>query len=285
MKILTGITELTTDSIDKESLSDIWNKISGLSILGVVKIITLVIVLAILIRLILSLTNKLLARSHIEPTVHGFIRSMVRVGLYFVAVVIVCGSLGINTASLIAVLSVAGLALSLAMQGALSNLAGGMVLLMTKPFHVGDYVEIGGHEGFVQEINMTYTQIVTYQHLKISIPNSNVTSADIVNYSVEGRRRVDLVVSAGYDCPIEAVKQALVQAVRAVPQLAESDEIFARVSGYQDSCIEYTVRAWCDNADYWDAYFNLMERIKYSFEENGVMMTYPHLHVHMEGRH
>jgi small conductance mechanosensitive channel len=268
--------------IDAEEVSSFVSTLKSLSWGSVVKILLLAVVLVVLVKLLNQLFGRLIARSKIDKSLHGFLRATIKIVLYFMAITILAGSLNIDVTSLIAVLSVAGLALSLAIQGALSNLAGGIVILTTKPLHVGDYVAVGSDEGTVEEIGMTYTRLLTPDSRSIYIPNSTVTSSNVVNYTVDGKRRVDLVVTASYNAPVDAVKAALEQAAGSVATVDKEMPLFARVSGYQDSNIAYTVRAWCKSADYWDAYFDLMEAVKRSFDENGIAMTYPHLNVHLD---
>lgn len=267
--------------VDTEEVSSFLNTLKGLSLSSILKLVLLAVVLVILVKLLLGMFSRLLEKSKVDKSLHGFLKTSVQIVLWFVAVMILAGSLHIDVTSLIALLSVAGLALSLAIQGALSNLAGGIVILVTKPLRVGDYVVIGGDEGFVEEISMTYTKLATYDRRIVYIPNSTVTSSNVTNYTAEGKRRVDLTISASYDCGVDDVKSALVEAVKAVPTLADSEEIFARVSGYKDSAIEYTVRAWCKTDDYWTAYYDLMESVKRSFDQNGIAMTYTNLNIHM----
>ena len=209
-------------------------------------------------------------------------RAGCRILLCFVAVTIVASSLNIDVTSLIALLSVAGLALSLALQGALSNLAGGIVILTTKPLHAGDYVSIGDSEGFVEEIGMTYTQLMTFDRRTIFIPNSTVTSSNIVNYTMDGKRRVEIEVSASYDADIDRVKTALREALDTVGGFYEDPPYFIHVKGYGESAIEYSVRAYCKGDDYWEQYYALLEEIKRTFDKNGIPMTYPHLNVHIQ---
>lgn len=244
-------------------------------------VITLVVCLVV-IQVLLRILNRFLERSKIERTLHSFIRSITRVLLYFLTILIVVGSLGIDVTSLVALFSVVGLALSLALQGTLSNLAGGIMLLVTKPFLVGDFVEIGAHSGTVLEINLVYTQLNTLDNKRVSIPNSEVSSGRVVNYSTEGCRRVDLTVSASYDAPVDTVKKALMEAVeRQEKVLDKPAPPFVRLLSYGDSAIEYVVRVWCATGDYWDVYFDLQEEFKRSFDRHGIEMTYPHLNVHM----
>lgn len=272
---------LTATQIDTEELTSFVSTLKGLSLGSILKIVLLAVVLLTVIRLLNNLVEKFLTRSKIDKSLHGFLRATAKIVMYLIAAMILAGSLNIDVTSLIALLSVTGLALSLAIQGALSNLAGGIVILTTKPLHVGDYVTIGSEEGTVEEIGMTYTKLMTWDRRMIFIPNSTVTSSNVVNYTVGGKRRVDLTVTASYDADIETVKTALRAAAASVPQLLPEEPVFARVTGYKDSSIEYALRGWCQNENYWDAYFNLLEAVKVSFDQSGVQMSYPHLNVHM----
>ena len=193
---------------------------------------------------------------------------------------VVAGSLGIDTSSLLAVLSVAGLAASLALPASLSNLASGINILLTKPFVVGDFVTAGTYSGTVQEIRIAYTQLSTPENQVGMIPNRTVTASVIINYSTQSKRRLDLTVSASYDAPTELVLEALREAA-AIPQVLPDEPSMFRLSGYGDSAINYLLRVWTTTADYWDAYFDILERVRTSFEARGIEMTYPHLNVHM----
>lgn len=267
--------------IDSEEVSSLLGTIKNLSLSSVIKIAVLIIILIVLVKLLIKLSERLVERSRIDKSLHGFLRTSIRIVLYFLAATIVAGSLHVDVTSLIAVLSVAGLAVSLALQGALSNLASGLVILTTRPLQVGDYVSVGDCEGFVEEISMTYTKLAAYDRRKIFIPNSTVTSSNVVNYTLEGRRRVELTVTASYGSDMDTVKRALQEAVDTVPGFYDDPPVFIHVTAYEESAVAYTVRAWCSNDDYWDNYYALLEEIKRSFDRNGVEMTYPHLNVHM----
>lgn len=271
----------TPVDLDPEEVSSFVGMLKELSLSAVLKIIVLILVLIVLVQLLQKLFDRFLNRSKIDRSLYGFLRAGVKILLYFIAATIVAGSLQIDVTSLIAVLSVAGLALSLALQGALGNLASGIVILTTKPFRAGDYVLIDGQEGYVEDIGMTYTKLAAYDKRIIFIPNSTVTSGSIINYTVEGKRRVDITVTASYDAPVDAVKAALHSAVERVPDFLTDPPVFVRVSAYEESAIAYTVRAWCSCEDYWDCYYDLLETIKIVFDETGIHMTYPHLNVHM----
>ena len=173
------------------------------------------------------------------------------------------------------------LAVSLSLQNMLTNVIGGFTILSTHPFHSGDYVEIAGQSGTVQEINMTYTRLATFDNKLISIPNSAVVAAQIVNYSAADTRRVDIPVSASYDAPTQKVIDALVQA-GTMDNVLLTPAPSACVSSYGDSAIAYTLRVWAKTEDYWDVYFALTQRVKDVFDEQGIAMTYPHLNVHLD---
>lgn len=272
---------LTAVNVDTTAIAGVFSTLAAMSLPSILKIVLLVVVLLVVIRLLSRLFEKFLAKSKVEKSLHGFLRAAVKVVLYFVAVMIVAGSLDVDVTSLVALLSVAGLALSLALQGSLSNLASGIVILTTKPMRADDYVKIGAEEGTVQEIGMTYTKLATVDNRAVYIPNSTVTSSNVVNYTVEGKRRVDLTVSASYDDAVDDVKAALRAAAEKVPTVLKDEDIFARVTNYGGSTIEYALRVWCKGEDYWTCYFDLLEEVKRSYEENGVKMSYQHINVHM----
>ncbi len=154
-----------------------------------------------------------------------------------------------------------------------------VMLLTSKPYQVGDFVEISGMQGTVREIGILSTKLVTIDGRLISIPNSQAVSGSITNFSTEEDRRVVLSVSASYDDDIEKVKSALVKAAQD-PRVLPIEPVFARVSSYGDNAIEYTLRFWVKNADYWSVYFDVLENVKRVFDEDGISMTYPHLVVH-----
>jgi len=233
------------------------------------------------IKIIMGIVTRSVEKLPIEKTLHKFAISVVKVILYFIALLIVAQSLGIDVTSLLAVFSLAGLAISLSVQSSLANLASGVMMLLTKPFTVGDFIEAGGVSGVVQEISFVYTKVMTGDNKIVYIPNSDVAAAKISNYSTEPMRRVDLNFTASYDAPIENVKNALLAAVKDCGVFVDDPATFVNVNSYQASSIEYVVRAWCKNADYWTGYFALLENVKKEFDANGIEMTYDHINVHM----
>lgn len=183
--------------------------------------------------------------------------------------------------SLVALLSVLGLAVSLAVQGTLSNLAGGIMLLTARPFAAGNFVEAGGVSGVVREVGLVYTKLVTMDNKVVYVPNGDISAKTIINYTAEKKRRVELTFSASYDAPIEKVKQAVGRAMEEHSLVLQNEEKMIRVSSYGDSAIEYLMRCWCATGDYWTVYFDLNEAIKAELDKNGLEMSYPHVNVHM----
>ena len=243
---------------------------------------TLIMVVGIiLIRIILKIVNKALEKSKLEKAAHSLIRSLIRVVLYLLLGLIAASSLGIDVSGIIALASVLTLAISLSVQSALSNVIGGFTLLYTKPFKSGDFVEIAGESGTVEEIGMSYTKLITPDNKVVYIPNSAVVAADIVNFTVSGTRRVDLTVSASYNTPTDKVIAALYEAAK-VPGALTDPAPFASVNKYGDSAIEYVIRVWTTADKYWDVNFAVNEKIREAFKAGNIEMTYPHLNVHLD---
>lgn len=243
-------------------------------------LLTLVICV-IVIRLITSLLRRVLDKTPLDNRLQKYISSTVRCVMWIVAILIIAQELGIPITSLVALLSVLTLAISLAVQNALSNVAGGLVILISKPFQPGDFIECPDGSGTVKEINLTYTHLDTPDGLRICIPNSNLSSSKVINYTVLGCRRVEHTITASYDAPVNTVRQACLDAVAKTPSVLSDPAPVAYVSAYKESSIEYIVRCWCTPEDYWDVYFHLLQEIKASFDESNVEMTYNHLNVHI----
>lgn len=242
----------------------------------------LILVIGVLIiRVIMRLITAALEKSHLEKAAHSLIFSLARAAMYILLFLIAASQMGIDVSSIVALASVLTLALSLALQNMVSNLIGGFVILYTHPFHSGDYVEIAGQGGTVKEISMTYTVLATPDNRIISIPNSAVAAAQVVNYSSADSRRVELTVTASYDAPTQKVLDALVLA-GTVDNALLNPAPSAVIVSYDDSAIRYSLRIWVKPGDYWDVYFQVNQRIKDVFDQQGIEMTYPHLNVHLD---
>lgn len=234
------------------------------------------------VKLLMKVVDKVLQKSHkLDNTLRGFIRSAINILLWVLVVIIVANSLGINTSSLVALVSVVGLALSLSVQNILSNLFSGITLLITKPFSEGEFVEVAGKMGTIKSVGLFYTQLDTIDNVAVSIPNSDVTASSVKNFSHEPLRRVDRSFTASYDCATEDVIAAINDAISKDPLILTDPAPQVRLMEYKGSSVEYVTRVWCKNADYWDVYFNLNENVRESFKEKGVAMSYEHVNVHI----
>ena len=265
-------------------MNEILNALKSLPSAAVEKLVPAVLILVaglLVIRIVMSIVNKLLENTKLEKAAHGLIKSVSRVVLYVLLGLILAGSLGIDVTSIVALASVLTLAVSLSVQNLLTNVLGGFTLLYTKPFKSGDYVEVAGKAGTVQEISMTYTVLATPDNKIISIPNSSVVAGDIVNYSVAGVRRVDITVHAVYSEPSQKVIDALIQA-GTVDKVMLDPAPFAAITAYGDSTVEYALRVWTKAEDYWDVFFVINQNVKDTFDAQGIKMAYPHMHVYME---
>lgn len=247
----------------------------------VVPALVLLVVGIILIRIITLILRKTLEQSAMEKAAHTLIKSAVRIALYLLLSLIVASALGVDVTGIVALASVLTLAISLALQNVLGNVFGGFTLLYTHPFSSGDFVEIAGQSGTVKEIGLTYTKLITPDQKLISIPNSSVTAAEIVNYSGTGKRRVSIQVSVGYDNSVDAVLAALREAAN-VPTAFFDPAPFAALESYGESAMNYVLHIYCDAADYHNTLFAVNKNIKTVFAEKGITMTYPHLNIHIE---
>jgi len=233
------------------------------------------------IRIVGKLLKTTLEKSRLEKAAHSLITSLAGAAMYILLGLMVASSLGIDVTSIVALASVLTLALSLALQNMVSNILGGFTILYTHPFHSGDYVEIAGQGGTVKEINMTYTMLATADNKLISIPNSAGVAAQIVNYAAAETRRVEIIASASYETSTQKVIDALVLAGTVDKVLVDPAPV-AVVSAYEDSAIRYSLRLWVKTPDYWDVYFQVNQRVKDIFDQQGITMTYPHLNVHLD---
>jgi small conductance mechanosensitive channel len=235
----------------------------------------------VLIRIVITIVTRFLEKSKLEKAAHNLIKTVIRVALYGLLALMVADKLGIDVTGVVALASVLTLAISLSVQNALTNLISGFTLLYTKPFSSGDYVEVAGQSGSVMEIGLTYTKLATPDNKSVSIPNSAVTSAEIVNYTVLGTRRVSTTIAVSYDAPTELVLEALLEAGN-VPTILEDKPPFAAMSSYGDHAIQYVLHVWSTAEDYWTTQFAVNEKIRKVFAEKGISMTYPHLNVHLD---
>lgn len=269
-----------------DALKELLNtNIQGLPLEKILGAAVVALVGLLIVKILLSCVDRVLARVNLERPLEKLLRTGLKALLLLLLVITVLGYLDLPISALVAGLSVVGVAVTLGVQNFLTNVAGGMQLLASHPFQIGDYVEAGGCAGTVQEVGLFYTKILTPDHKLIQLPNSSIVAANIINYTREPTRRVEITASVSYDAPVEKVMDCLVRLGRAHPKAAEDPAPVAHVKGYGASAIEYVLWVWCDNGDYWPMYYDLMEGLKPALDREGIEMTYDHLNVHLlEGR-
>lgn len=243
--------------------------------------LVMVIVCLIVIKIVMKFVKKGIAKSKLEKGLHTFVEKTIKVILYFIAILIIADMLSIPITSLIATFSVVGLAASLAIQDTLSNLASGVTVLVTHPFKTGDYVDVSDVSGTVKEINFTHTVLTTPDNKVIRVPNKDVVGATIVDYSENKERRVAISFDVSYNCEMKKVIEVMRAVIESTPNILMDKEIFTRVTAYKESAIEYTIRVWAKNEDYWNVHFDLLEKVKAEFDKNSIEIPYNQLDVHV----
>lgn len=237
-------------------------------------------------RILIKWAVKLMTKSRFaqknDKTVVTVLSHFITAGLYIVLCITIIAILGIDTASVITVLASAGVAIGLALQGALSNIAGGIMILILRPFRVGDFVEVAGNSGTVTDIGVFYTVLTTGDNKVITIPNGTVMGENIVNYSVKDTRRVELVFSAAYGTDVERVKNILLDEANKHELVLKDPAPFARLTKQNSSSLDFTVRVWVESKNYWTVNFDLLERLNNRFEAEGIEIPFDQLDVNIK---
>ena len=261
-------------------LTNIYEKLSeyGLKVVAALVILVIGIWIA---KLISRLVGKAMERSKLDNSINRFVQSICFIAILAFVIVGTLEKLGVNTTSFAAAIAAAGLAIGLALQGSLSNFAAGILLIVLHPFKVGDFVEISGVKGVVQYIHIFNTIINSPDNIKIIVPNSQITGGNILNYSINGTRRVDLVVGVSYEDDLKKAKEIIAAVLEADPMVLKSPAYTVAVSELADSSVNFVVRPWVKAADYWDAYFAVTENVKNALDENGITIPFPQRDVHM----
>lgn len=254
----------------------------GITVEQCIKALILTIVCFLAVKAFYHVFLKVLQKSKVERGMHSFLKSIVKIVLYGLAVMIIAQSVGINMTSVVALFSVVTLAVSLALQGVFGNIASGIMLLTLKPFKVGDFIEIDGEKGTVVDLSLIYSRIRTLNNHLIYVPNSEIVAGRIKNYSSLGLLRVDHTFTASYNAPPEKVKAVLGEIVADIPQVLADPAPRIAVEDYGNSSISYVCWVWCKSEDYWDVYFAVMEAVKPAFDAAGIEITYDHLNVHIQ---
>ena len=234
-----------------------------------------------LIGLITKVTRKAMEKTKTDKTLIPFITNLLSWGLKLLLFISAASMVGIATTSFIAVLGAAGLAIGLALQGSLGNFAGGVLILIFKPYNVGELIEAQGHLGVVKEVQIFNTILLTPDNKRVIIPNGAVSNGSVVNYSAEGLLRVDLVIGIAYESDIPKAKEVLYKAMSDHELVLQDPQSTVAVSELADSSVNLVVRPWCKVSDYWQGYFDITEAAKVNLEQNGITIPFPQRDVHL----
>lgn len=237
-----------------------------------------------LIRIIRKIVKKSMRHAKAETGVIQFMDSFIRAVLYVLLAFMIAGSFGLDAASIVAIVGSAGVALGLALQGSLSNFAGGVLILLLKPFKVGDYIieDTNKNEGTVQEIQIFYTKLATPDNKIIVLPNGNLANASLTNVSACEKRRMDIQVGISYQADIRYAKQVITDVLRNDEDTLKDEEMFVYVHELGDSSVILGIRCWFLSEDYWTGKWRVTEEVKYALDENGIGIPYPQMDIHMK---
>ena len=261
-----------------DKLNDLWVD-AGL------KLIYVIVILLIggkLIKLIIKLIKKGRGFNKLDKSVSSFLLSFINITLNILLFIIIAGVIGIPSTSIITLLGSAGVAIGLAMQGGLSNIAGGLIILIFKPFKVGDFIDTHTDSGTVKDISIFYTTLITPDNRVVSIPNGSLANSSSVNYSNQAIRRLDIDLDVSYENKIDDVKKCINKVLDKEKRLIPEKEKFVRITNYKDSSICYTIRVWVSKDEYWDTRFDLLENIKREFDKDNISIPYNQLDVHID---
>jgi len=232
-------------------------------------------------RKISNLLKRGMQKAETDPTLIGFVGNITYFGLLTMVVIAAVGQLGVQTTSFIAVLGAAGLAIGLALQGSLANFAAGVLMIIFRPFKAGDYIEAAGTAGSVEEVQLFTTTLKTPDNKIVIIPNAQVTAGTITNYSARDTRRLDMTFGVGYGDDLDHVKRVITQVLAEEPRLLKDPEPVVAVLNLGESSVDFAVRPWVNSADYWGVYFDLQEKMKKRFDQEGISIPFPQRDLHV----
>lgn len=250
----------------------------GLQVIGALATIIIGIWIA---KMLAKYVGKLLRKREVDETLTKFLVSLIRIGLITFVIISAASQVGIQTASFVAVIGAAGLAIGFALQGSLSNLAAGVMLIIFKPVKVGDYIEGGGATGTVESVGIFVTTLVTVDNKVVYIPNSTLTGGNITNFTAKDKRRVDMVFGISYNDDIDKARKAINEVINANSKILKEPKADILVSELGDSSVNFNVRPWVNTSDFWDVYFGVTEQIKKKFDEQNISIPFPQRDVHM----
>jgi len=232
-------------------------------------------------KLLSNLVEKALTKAKVDKTLTKFANNLCYIALLIFVIIAAVGILGVPIVQFSVVIGAAGLAIGLALQGSLANFASGVLMLIFKPFKVGDFIEVAGAKGIVKEVQIFNTVLAAPDNVRVIIPNAQVTGGNILNYSVNGTRRVDLVVGVSYEDDLRKAQQVIEQVLAGDDRILKDPASTVAVFELGDSSVNFVVRPWVKSADYWDVYFDMTAKVKLSLDQNGITIPYPQHDVHM----
>ena len=277
----------TSSEVSLSSIEKIADKLLDWAMSNGVKILIGLIILGVgwkVIKKLMKIFNSFSSRKEIDSTLHSFLGAFLELALKALLIICVLGYVGFEITGLAAVLASAGFALGLALQGSLSNFAGGVIILVMRPFQIGDYIESSSHSGTVEKIELFYTHLITPDNKAIMIPNGALSNSTIVNYSSKDTRRVDLVFGVGYEEDILHVKRVLSNIIDSCDLILKNPEPFINIFEHGDSSVNIAVRVWTKTSDYWNVYFYLIEQAKIKFDEENINIPYPQMDLHIQNK-
>lgn len=266
-------------------MEKLLDKLNELWVDAGIKLIYVIVILIVggkLIKLITKLIGKVRWFDKLDKSVASFLLSFIKITLNIILIITIASIIGIPSTSIITLLGSAGVAIGLAMQGGLSNIAGGLIILIFKPFKVGDFIDTHTDSGTVKSISLFYTTLVAPDNRIISIPNGNLANSPSVNYSSGKIRRLDIDLDISYDNKIDDVKKSINKVLAKEKKIDQEKEIFVRLTDYKDSSIKYTIRVWVLKDDYWTTRFDLLENLKKQFDSDGIKIPYNQLDIHVD---
>lgn len=250
-------------------------------VVNVVAAIVIFIIGSVIARIVGNALSRVMKLRGIDATVADFLAAMARYSILAFTFIAVLGRIGVQTTSVIAVLGAAGLAVGLALQGSLSNFAAGVLLVAFRPLRAGEYVDLGGVAGTIDQVQIFSTTLRTSDNKTIVVPNGKIISGNIINYSREPNRRVDIVVGVAYDADIDLVKKVLGDVIAADARIMHDKGVTVRLNEMAASSLNFVTRSWTTNAEYWNVYFDLMENFKRQLDANNIGIPFPQMDVHM----
>ena len=279
-----NLEKLQNIDITQINFNNLFDKLFEWSATGLFKLIVGFIIISIGFKIIKRLVNhfiRFLEKREVDITLLRFLRSLISAALRIALIMPVLAYWGIDLTGIAALVASAGVAIGLALQGSLSNFAGGFIILLIRPFKVGDFIETGVYSGEVEQIGLFYTTLKTVDNKQVLIPNGILSNGSLINYSANPTRRVDLMFSVGYDSDTSHVKRILTNIVKSHGLILKEPEPLIRMNAHGPSSIDFVVRAWCNTQDYWTVYFDLLEEVKLVFDKENISIPYPQMDLHV----